>query len=44
MKTASITARQALLLISATLLVLAAGHLAFHYCLFSEQVARLMFF
>jgi hypothetical protein len=44
MKAASITARQALLLTSAAVLVLAAGHLVFHYLLFSEQVARLMFF
>lgn len=44
MKEKPAMARQWLLLGSISLLVLAAGHLVYHYLLFSEQLARLIFF
>jgi len=37
-------ARQWLLLGSVSLLVLATGHLVYHYLLFGEQLVRLIFF
>jgi hypothetical protein len=37
-------ARQCLLLASLSLLVLATGHLLFHYLLFTEQLVHRIFF